>query len=255
MSDIHAAASTGYARAATAYAAGRPGYPAALDEWLSAAMALGLGRVALDLGAGTGKLTTRLVATGARVIAVEPVDEMRAALSASLPGVEALAGMATAIPLADASVDAITCGQSFHWFATPQALAEIARVLRPGGWLGLVWNVRDERTPWVQALTDIMTPYEGDAPRFHTGAWRRLFPAPGFGPLKERWFDHTHVGPFETVVMDRVMSVSFIASLPEAEQALVRARIAALAPQHAARADPARVVFPYRTLAVSAQRI
>ncbi|MDE3029073.1 MAG: hypothetical protein KGH84_11805, partial [Paracoccaceae bacterium] len=73
--------------------------------------------------------------------------------------------------------------------------------------------------------------------------------------LNERWFDHAHVGPFDAVVMDRVMSVSFIASLPEAEQAQVRARIAALAPFHAALADPARVVFPYRTLAVWAARI
>jgi SAM-dependent methyltransferase len=255
MSDVHAAASTGYARAATTYAAGRPDYPAALAQWLTGEMGLGPGRTALDLGAGTGKFTARLAATGARVIAVEPVAEMRAALFATLPDVEVLPGTATAIPLADASVDVVTCGQSFHWFATPQALAEIARVLRPGGWLGLVWNVRDERTEWVQALTDIMTPYEGDAPRFHTGAWRRLFPAPRFGELNERWFDHAHVGPFDAVVMDRVMSVSFIASLPEAEQAQVRAKIAALAPLHAALADPARVVFPYRTLAVCVARI
>jgi ubiquinone/menaquinone biosynthesis C-methylase UbiE len=94
------------------------------------------------------------------------------------PDIEAKKGSAEKIPLADASVDAIVCAQAFHWFATPEALAEIYRVLKSGGALGLIWNVRDERVAWVAALTEIMKPF-GDTPRYHTQIWRRLFPAAG----------------------------------------------------------------------------
>lgn len=255
MPDVHPAAATGYARAARAYEGGRPDYPAALQDWLTGPLSLGPGRIVVDLGAGTGKFTARLAATGARVIAVEPVAAMRAELAARLPGVEAMEGRAQANPLPDASVDALTCAQAFHWFATPEALAEIARVLRPGGKLGLIWNIRDERTPWVAGLTRIMEVHEGDAPRFHTGAWRRVFPDPRFAALEEAFFDHAHVGPFASVVVDRVMSVSFIARLPEPEQARVRAQIEALADSDPALAARGEVRFPYRTLAVCAARV
>lgn len=254
MSDVHPAAATGYARAARTYAGGRPDYPAALQDWLTGPLGLGPGRVAVDLGAGTGKFTARLAATGARVIAVEPVAAMRTELAARLPGVEAIEGRAQAIPLPDASVDALTCAQAFHWFATPEALAEIARVLRPGGRLGLIWNIRDERRPWVAGLTRIMEVHEGDAPRFHTGAWRQVFPHPQFPTLEEVLFDHEQVGPFDSVVVDRVMSVSFIASLPAAEQARVRAQIDALADGDPDLAQRGTVRFPYRTLAVCATK-
>jgi ubiquinone/menaquinone biosynthesis C-methylase UbiE len=137
----------------------------------------------MDLGAGTGKFTPLLVATGASVVAVEPVDAMRAQLLSNLPTVTALAASAQALPLADASVDAVLCAQAFHWFATPAALREIGRVLKVGGKLGLVWNVRDESVDWVAAITRIIAPYEGDTPRFHTGEWRRLFPSERFSQL------------------------------------------------------------------------
>ena len=127
----------------------------------------------LDLAAGTGKLTAHLVETGAEVVAIEPVDEMRAVLERELPSVRALAGTAEAIPLDAASVDAVTVGQAFHWFRGDEALAEIHRVLRPGGGLGLVWNVRDTSVPWVARLTEIMEPHRGDAPTHRTGAWRK----------------------------------------------------------------------------------
>ena len=110
-------------------------------------MGLGSGRRVLDLGAGTGKFTKYLLATGAEVVAVEPVVAMRERLTAAFPRVRALSGQAEAIPLGDATVDAVVCAQAFHWFATPAALAEIVRVLRPGGQLGLIWNVRDETAP------------------------------------------------------------------------------------------------------------
>ena len=80
-------------------------------------------------------------------------------------------------------MDAVVCAQSFHWFATREALHEIRRVLKPGGAFGLVWNLRDDSVPWVAALTRIMQPFEGDAPRFHSQKWRDVFPAEGFGPF------------------------------------------------------------------------
>ncbi|WP_245442530.1 class I SAM-dependent methyltransferase [Methylobacterium terrae] len=147
MSDLHPAAATGFASGADTYAKGRPDYPAALSTWLREALRLGPGRAVADLGAGTGKFTGLVAATGADVTAVEPVDAMRARLAASLPGVAALAGSAEAIPLPDGSLDALVCVQAFHWFSTPAALAEIRRVLKVGGRFGLVWNVRDEAAP------------------------------------------------------------------------------------------------------------
>jgi SAM-dependent methyltransferase len=208
----------------------------------------------LDLGAGTGKFTARLAATGVSVTAVEPVAAMRARLAADLPGVTLRDGTAQAIPRPEASVDVLTCAQSFHWFATPAALAEIARVLKPGGRLGLIWNIRDERTDWVGALTAIMTPHEGDAPRFHTGAWRARFPDARFTAATETTFEHTHDGRFATVVTDRVMSVSFIAALAPEKQAAIRAKIAALQARFPALAG-GEVRFPYRTLAVAMTRL
>lgn len=246
MSNVHPAAATGYAGAAATYVGGRPDYPAPLAEWLRQTLQLGPGSIALDLGAGTGKFTPMLVATGADVIAVEPVAEMRAALAARCPQVQALDGTAQAIPLADASVDAIVCAQSFHWFATPMALAEIARVLRPGGSLGLVWNVRDKAVPWVAALSVITDAYEDDAPRYGSGAWQSLFPAPGFEALPAQHWPHAHVGNSEAVLVDRTLSTSFIAALPPATRQEVAARVRALIAATPELAhDP--VSFPYRT--------
>ncbi|TGD99832.1 class I SAM-dependent methyltransferase [Methylobacterium nonmethylotrophicum] len=255
MSDLHPAAADGFSAGAETYASGRPDYPAALTAWLRDGLRLGPGRSAADLGAGTGKFTALLAATGAAVAAIEPVEAMRARLAASLPGVTALAGSAEAMPLPDASLDAIVCAQAFHWFATPAALAEIRRVLKVGGRLGLVWNVRDEATPWVRALTAIMNAHEGDAPRYHTGAWRTVFPAPGFGPLHEAAFPHGHTGTSEQVILDRTLSVSFIAALPEAERARVTQEVRYLIARTPDLAGRAEVTFPYRTHAYRCERV
>src|SRR4029077_945210 len=95
--------------------------------------------------------------------------------SVHLPGVHAMAGTAQAMNLPDSATDAVVCAQAFHWFATESDLAEIHRVLKPGGKLGLVWNVRDESVDWVATITRIITPYEGHAPRYYKGEWRRAF--------------------------------------------------------------------------------
>jgi SAM-dependent methyltransferase len=141
-----------FGAAAEAYERARPGYPDAAIDWLVPTGA----RTVLDLGAGTGKLTRSLVARGLEVVAVEPLAEMRAKLTEALPEARALEGTAEAIPLEDDSVDAITVAQAWHWVDPEKATAEAARVLRPGGTLGLVWNRRDERVDWVRRVGEVM---------------------------------------------------------------------------------------------------
>lgn len=244
---IHEAAACGFARAADAYEHGRPGYPPAAVEHLCDALGIGPGRAVLDLAAGTGKLTRLLVPTGAELVAVEPVGEMRAALARALPGVTALAGTAEDIPLAADSVDAVVAGSAFHWFHGDEALAEIHRVLRPGGRLGLLWNVRDESVPWVAELTAIMEPHRGSAPRYRSGAWKEAFRRRAiFSPLRCAEFRHVHRLEPEAVVA-RVASVSFIAALGERDLADVLARVRALLAHDPATRGREVVELPYRS--------
>lgn len=252
---IHSAAAHGFSRGAQTYARGRPDYPPQTRAWLRDDLALRAGKIALDLGAGTGKFTRPLLTTGARVIAVEPVRQMREQLVCAAPGAEALEGDAEHIPLADAAVDVVVCAQAFHWFATGAALAEIRRVLKPGGMLGLIWNVRDESVDWVAKLTLLLARYEGDTPRYGRGEWRNLFPAVGFGPLQEQYFPHGQRGPPQQVILDRVASISFISALEASEQERLLQRVRELieaAPELAGRGE---VTFPYVTAAYHLVRL
>jgi SAM-dependent methyltransferase len=255
MANIHHAAAEGFAAGAANYVAGRPEYPPEIEQWLVHDLGLKVGKTALDLGAGTGKFSPRLLATGARVIAVEPVPAMLDQLIRQYPRVEAKSGSAENIPLPAASVDAVVCAQSFHWFATREALREIHRVLTPGGAFGLIWNVRDDTVPWVAALTGIMRPFEGDTPRFHSKKWRAVFPAEGFTPLRERRFKNAHTGPPEQVIVDRILSVSFIAALPPAAQQQVAAQLREVIAKTPELAGQAQVTFPYETLAFVSNKL
>ena len=137
---------------AAAYAEHRPDYAVDAVRW---ALEPAPGSRVLDLGAGTGKLTATLVALGADVTAVEPDPAMRAELQRLLPEVRAMAGSAEAIPLPDASVDAVLAGQALHWFDMAVAGPEMARVLVPGGILAGLWNVNDDRVDWVAEVERI----------------------------------------------------------------------------------------------------
>jgi len=249
MTDVHPAAAEGFTRGTDTYVRGRPDFPPAALDWLRQDLGLGPGKTAVDLGAGTGKFTRLLLETGATTVAIEPVAAMMERLKRDLPAVTALAGRAQQIPLPDNCADAVICAQAFHWFASAESLAEIHRVLRPGGMLGLIWNIRDESVVWVRRLTDIMAPHEGDAPRYYNGEWRKVFPARGFDPLHERTFRHEHVGPPEKVIVDRVASVSFIAALEEGKRAGVLTEVRALIESTPALTGKSNVSVPYLTRA------
>jgi len=255
MTDVHPTAVQGYGQGADTYVRGRPDFPPAALDWLREDLGLGPGKAAVELGTGTGKFTRRLVETGADVTAVEPVAAMLARLKQDVPGAKALQGTAQHIPLPDSSADAVVCAQSFHWFASAESLAEIHRVLKPGGTLGLIWNVRDQSVEWVARLTRIMEPFEGDAPRYDHGEWRRVFPARGFGDLRERAISHAHIGPTEQVIVDRVASVSFISALDEATRLRVLQDVRSLIAATPALADQGTVRMPYVTRAYWCRKI
>ena len=174
------------------YERARPTYADDALRWLVDRIGIGPGRRVLDLAAGTGKLTRQLVALGASVVAVEPGDAMRSLLERVVPEAEALAGSAEAIPLADASVDAITVGQAYHWFRPEEALAEMHRVLRPGGAVALLWNQWDEDDPLQREIDELLEPLRppAAAQQEESDGRRALEESPLFGPIDERLFRH-----------------------------------------------------------------
>ena len=251
---IDDAAARGFAKGAEAYERGRPTYPLPAVAWLAEALGVAPGTTVVDLGAGTGKLTRLLAPLGADLVAVEPVAAMRAKLAAALPGVRVVDGTAERCPLPDGSADAVTAGQAFHWFDGERALAEIHRVLRPGGRLGLVWNVRDESVDWSAALSEIIEPYAGGTPRFRHGRWRDPFASTSwFGPLHERSFEHVQEGD-RTMVLDRIGSISFVAALGPAARERVLAEVGELLDRHSALRGRSTFALPYRTEAYWTER-
>lgn len=255
MSLVHTAAQVGFSTQAGTYTQGRPDYPQAITTWLTETLGIGKQSSVVDLGAGTGKFSRLLAPLTDDLIGVEPVEAMRQEFARTLPQVKVLEGTAQAIPLGDESVDVVVCAQAFHWFANEESLTEIHRVLKPRGRLGLVWNVRDESVDWVAEITRIITPYEGDTPRFHTGQWRRPFDGRLFTQPAMTTLPYSHTGPAETVIMNRFLSVSFIAALPEAEKAKVTAELRELIHSHPALRDRESIDFPYQTQAYVCQRV
>lgn len=207
---------TSFGVAVGAYELGRPGYAAAHVAWLLDGVQ---GRV-LDLAAGSGKLTRAVTGLGFEAVAVDPDEQMLGRVE----DVPTFVGTAEAIPLPDGSVAAVTVGQAWHWFDHDAAGAEIARVLTPGGRLGLVWNIRDARRPFVAALAEVMGPSPAEA-MIDADA---VLPVPGFTDFERRRFE----------------SVRMIT--PEAVEALVTSRshwlVASPATQAAVLADVRQLV-------------
>jgi SAM-dependent methyltransferase len=234
-------AATGFARAADVYERARPSYPREAVDWVAERTGIGPGRAVLDLGAGTGKLTRLLVSTGARVIAVEPVAEMRAKLD-GLDGIEARDGTAEEIPLPDATADLVTVAQALHWFDLDRALPEFHRVLRPGRCLALFWNMRDLDDPLQRGVEELLVPLRRESSGQRYGAWHRpLEESPLFGPGEIRRFEHAQEFTADDLC-DRVASTSFVATMAPGERGELLERVRALT-----EGIPEPFAFPYKT--------
>ena len=226
-----------FGAAASVYGAARPGYPVDAVAWL-----VGDATRVLDLGAGTGKLTEALIALDRDVIAVDPVEEMLEELEVRVPGVPRILGTAEDIPVEDSSVDAVVAGQAWHWFQPERAVPEIARVLRPGGTLGIVWNSRDTSVEWLRQAGEIM--HE----RHDASASFRDYVRVGrpFGPVEEHsveWVQRMSRARF----LDLVRSRSYYLTAPPAEQRSVIAALETLLTTHPDVAGAEELAIPYLT--------
>jgi SAM-dependent methyltransferase len=231
-----------FGREAALYARSRPSYPGEVVDWLTDGA-----RTVLDVGAGTGKFTASLVDRGLEVIAVEPDPLMLSTLTDALPSVTGLAGSAERLPAADGSVDLITAAQAWHWVDEELALPEAARVLRPGGKLGLVWNIRDESVGWVQALSRIIDHSEAER------ALRHGFTigAP-FGEterLEVAWERPMDVD----ALVDLVASRSYIITATPERRREVLDGVRDLVARHPDLAGRPTFAMPYRTFAFRAE--
>jgi SAM-dependent methyltransferase len=219
------------------YERARPSYPRAAVRWMLGPDHLDV----IDLGAGTGKLTAVLLTEGHQVVAVEPLEPLRARLTAALPTTQALSGYAENIPLPDRCADAVVAGQAFHWFDTVPALEEIARILRPGGTLGLLWNFRGDARAWMRDLAAMLG--QDGLPE----GWTQEFLALArVAAIERRDFDLVHPVDRDRLVA-LVSSWSIIASLTDRERERVFARVRDLWDQHPDLGHDAYATMTYRT--------
>lgn len=252
---IHEAAARGFTAGVDAYERARPTYPPDAVAALAATLRLGPGDTLLELGAGTGKMTRLLAPSGVRILALEPVEAMRARLLEVVPGVALLDGTAEAIDLPAESVDAIVVAQAFHWFDGVRALSEMHRVLRPGGRVALVFNHRDESVAWVAAMGEAIHRLMTDAPQVWRGGWRDpLTRSALFTPWQSIHAKHAQrLTP--DGVLDRVASVSFVAAATPEERAGVLDEVRAILAADPATAGCDAVDLPYDTEVIWAERV
>lgn len=238
--------STSFSSGADVYARVRPTYPADAVDWMVPPAAA----QALDLGAGTGLLTRRLVERGLDVVAVDASRPMLDELTTALPDVTTHVGTAEDLPLPDASVDAVVVGQAWHWFDEARASTEIARVLRPGGTLAVVWNVRDERIDWVGRFGEIL--HTGDQlQRAQSAGAPALGDAFGEVEVAEfRWLHHLPTDDLRALAGSR----SYLLTLPAPERDQLLQRVDDLVVTHPDLAGTQEIAMPYVTTAYRARR-
>jgi SAM-dependent methyltransferase len=218
-----------FASVAGAYERGRPEYAPAVVGALAAELQLAPGATVLDLAAGTGKLTRALLAAGLDAVAVEPQASLREVLSAGIGPDRVLDGIAEAIPLADASVDAVTVGDAFHWFDQRAALAEIRRVLRPGAGLAVLATVPDwGGASWAHELGTLIVSTRPEHPHFDGPSWQNTVRAAGgWSAPREIRVTTSHPADPERIV-DHVASMSWVAGMPDGERAEMLAKVSAV---------------------------
>jgi len=231
------------------YERGRPGWPT------ESVRIPGLPPTAtvLDLGAGTGKLTAQLVARGRDVVAVEPSPAMRGQLVARLSTVDARAGTAENTGLPDADVDAVAIAAALHWFDRPAADHEIARVLRPGGVVGVFANRRDSSVAWVRALNDVLGARLAGLPRSPRSTDQARFdPALFTGPERAE-FPLRRTTDADGLA-DVIATRSYVIDLPERERAVLLDEVRELAHTHPDLAGKERFELPYITVVARSRR-
>jgi SAM-dependent methyltransferase len=224
--DLHPLAQQ-FASVADVYERGRPDYVPAVAGAIGAELGLAAGAPVLDLGAGTGKLSRALLAAGFDVTAVEPHETMREVLAARVGGARALSGLAEAIPLPDASVAAVTVADAFHWFDQQAALAEIARVLQPGGGLALLASVPDWKgASWAHELGTMMQQARPSHPHFDGPGWQEAVAKAG-GWMAPREIRVTSSQPTDPErIVDYLASLSWVAAMPDEQRRLTLERVA-----------------------------
>jgi SAM-dependent methyltransferase len=260
MDELTARRAKSFGPVAATYDRVRPGYPPDGVAWLlesSAASRLGAAsggaprRRVLDLGAGTGALTRDLVSRGLDVVAVEPDPHMRAVLEARVSRADVRAGSAEDLPLDDGDVDVVLGAQMWHWVELTKATAEVARVLRPGGTFGLLWNLRDEREPWMAELGSV---FGGEDVHGRSAAQVVLPAGAPFTATAARDFRWSQeLAP--TDIVDLVATRSQVQVLPDAERAAILGRVGDFVASHPAVAGRGRIVVPYVTSCWRATRI
>ncbi len=238
----------GFESGSDIYERARPGYPDEAISYLVERLGLDHRSRVLDLAAGTGKMTRQLRAKSPRLVAVEPSPSMRAVFAESVGRGAMMGGTAERIPVASGTMDAVVVAQAFHWFDNQVAVAEIARTLRAGGGLALVWNERDERDPLIAELVriskwDVCQPYPVGKDFSATIDDSGLF-----GPVVRRKFGWVQAVDRATFV-DQVASRSYVQVLSEDEQVALLGRVADLA---ASQAEP--IAIPYITDVFLARR-
>lgn len=244
---VDAVAAKGYGAGGGDYERSRPSYPREAVDLLIEKLSLHAGNLVVELGAGTGKLTRMFNEVSASLFSVEPVPAMRDQLRRAVPLVPVVAAVAEAVPIADHSVDAVVAGTAFHWFRGDDALSEIARVLRPGGGVGLVWNNPDRTTSWVSEVWEIVDQHRGEVPGNRDLRWREAFDrATSFTSLEHRTFSYEDELSIDDLLV-RVASISFIAALPEDQRNAVLERVRRIARSHPSLAGRSHVPLPYRS--------